>query len=279
MKTSFSHIRNIVIVLVTLLMIVSCEEINEWQGDSSLRKFVVVEGIITNESRFQNIKISESVSNLNEKPKNISGARVYVLEGSLIRNFYETPAGSGVYVSSEKFTGVINKQYSLFIRIGTQLYTAIARMIPVSPIPDLTFERNADSVQLKINAPAAVFDPEESNMYEILIDRSFAPQFVPNSTDSMQSLQYFYTLQTLDVNEIFAPKKEQVWFPKGSRIIVRKYSLTSRHAEFIRSLLCETEWRGGFFDTAQDNVRTNLSSGAFGFFAACSVLTDTIFAQ
>jgi hypothetical protein len=40
-------------------------------------------------------------------------------------------------------------------------------------------------------------------------------------------------------------------------------------------MLSETEWRGGVFDVQRANVSTNLSEGAIGFFASCTIVTDT----
>jgi hypothetical protein len=127
-----------------------------------------------------------------------------------------------------------------------------------------------------IKSVAPNFDLNESDMYQIKIDRSKVSGYENVSDSISQSLLYYYTLQTLDVNEIFAPQKETVYFPAGTQIVERKFSLAPKYADFIRSLLAETEWRGGYFDVAQDNVRSNLSDGAVGFFAACSVVSDTL---
>ena len=64
-------------------------------------------------------------------------------------------------------------------------------------------------------------------------------------------------------------------FPKGSSIIRKRYSVSEPYETFLRSLLSETEWRGGVFDIERANVNTNLSEGAIGFFAASTVVTDT----
>jgi hypothetical protein len=83
-------------------------------------------------------------------------------------------------------------------------------------------------------------------------------------------------LHSFDAVQIFSPDKEKIYFPKNTTIIQKKYSLSNEHAEFIRSLLFETEWRGGFFDVEAFNVSTNLSEGAVGYFGVSTVLTDTI---
>ena len=52
--------------------------------------------------------------------------------------------------------------------------------------------------------------------------------------------------------------------------------MSSRYQEYLRSLLSETEWRGGVFDVEKANVKTNMSEGAIGFFAVTTVVSDTI---
>jgi hypothetical protein len=51
--------------------------------------------------------------------------------------------------------------------------------------------------------------------------------------------------------------------------------MNEAHAAFIRTLLSETEWRGGLFDVQPGNVQTNLSEGAVGYFAVSTVVGDS----
>jgi hypothetical protein len=78
------------------------------------------------------------------------------------------------------------------------------------------------------------------------------------------------------VNEIFKPAKEDFSFPVNSVVIRKKYSVSPAYRAFLRSVLSETEWRGGLFDVDRANATTNLSAGAVGFFAVTTVLTDTM---
>jgi hypothetical protein len=64
---------------------------------------------------------------------------------------------------------------------------------------------------------------------------------------------------------------QSVYFPAGTIISERRYSLTPEHAEFVREMLLETNWTGGLFTVAPANVITNMSDGAFGYFGACAV--------
>jgi hypothetical protein len=91
--------------------------------------------------------------------------------------------------------------------------------------------------------------------------------------------QIYYTLNNVDVNQAFKPEQQVIKFPPGTKIIRKTYSLTEEHQEFLRSLLMETEWRGGIFDVQPGNVNTNLTNGAKGFFAICMVKSDSLTVQ
>ncbi len=85
----------------------------------------------------------------------------------------------------------------------------------------------------------------------------------------------FYDLKTVDVNEVAKPEKEEFTFPAQSIIVRTKYSVSEQYKNFLRSVLSETEWRGGVFDVERANAPTNLSSGAAGFFAVSTIVSDT----
>jgi hypothetical protein len=79
----------------------------------------------------------------------------------------------------------------------------------------------------------------------------------------------------MDVNEFFKPAEEEFNFPENTIIMRKKYSVGEEYKNFLRAMLSETEWRGGIFDVQRENVPGNLSSGAVGFFAVCTVISDT----
>ena len=86
---------------------------------------------------------------------------------------------------------------------------------------------------------------------------------------------YYYTLESIDVNQIFKPDQNNNQFPAGSIVLRKKYSMSENQQEFYRTFLSETQWRGSPFDIQKGNVATNLSEGAIGFFAVSTVVSDT----
>ena len=267
--------QNLFFIFLILITQISCENETDWEIKSENIDKIVIESIITNENKFQYVKITKPISSQNEIPAPVSGAKVIINEGNKPINFYESPENSGLYISERKFIAVVNRIYYMNVDYNEKSYAAATGMIPVSTISNLKFSYNDDKKLFFIDSVSVSFDSEESAMWELTIDRSFAN----NTPDTTISKLYYYKLRTIDVNQIFAPNKEVIYFPKGTKITNKKFSLTPDYEIFIRSLLFETEWTGGFFDTPHSNPETNIIGDAVGYFTACSVYCDTIIVE
>jgi len=261
--------------LMLILLLTSCEEQTDWSLQNGNIDFIVVDGIITNELKVQTIKLSKPVTGLNEKPQPVTGATVLVSSSQVTYTFHDDPKQPGVYLSDNAFIGLKNKTYSLLITSGSKVYTSKAILAPPVEFVFLQYKINAADNKYRITWVANTFHPVRPAMYEILLDWSAAPGYAEANPDSCKAKLFYYTLPTLDVSEIFAPSLEKTTFPPGTVISERRYSLTDEHASFIRAVLLETTWQGGFFNTASANVPTNLSEGAVGFFGASGVVEKT----
>ncbi len=266
----------LLLFIVILIFLFSCEKSTEWDFENDNLNTIVVDGIITNVRKAHIIRITKPVAELNAKPEPVSGANVFLFDGTFVDTLKELANASGFYVTDTAYRAVLNKTYHLRIVYSGKEYNAFARMVPVSPFRKLSYAYDEDKGMYYIDSVAASFSSKESAMYEIVIDWSHLPEYQNLPLYKRTALVYYYTLHTVDVSQVFAPEKERVYFPKGARILERKYSLAPKHAEFIRSMLSETEWRGGYFDVAQGNVQTNISNGGLGYFAVCTVIRDTL---
>lgn len=259
------------VIFATFLFMISCESEYTWNIKSSDKKALIVDGIITNEYKPQCIKLSLLNNDLNMPYSAVSGAAVNVNNGTSTYTFSESVTEPGSYYSNA-FQGVIGKTYTLQINYLTNTYTASAKMVPITALDsvkliskDNLFKYN----HTKYGDPA---------MIEVYLDWSASPGYCA-TYGSCSALETFYILYNVDINSEIRPDHEIIYFPKGTRIIRRKYSLTEEHQAFLRSLLIETEWKGGVFDVQEGNVTTNLSAGALGYFGACTVLSDTTFVK
>lgn len=257
---------------IPILLIISlsaCEEPVNWQLDDHITPRLVVEGMLTNGAALNYVRLSLPLRNPNKAPQAVSNATVIITDGDNYHLLAEDENEPGLYQTEPSVRGVINKIYLLYIAFGDYEFTAGAHMVPVSSLMEFRFFR----------------DPAVPGHFRILPGESSTPAYTEylvewqdDSTGNyMNSLFYTYTLSTLDVSQFFKPDAEILSFPADARIIRTKYSLSHDHEKYIRSLLSETEWRGGWFDVMHGNLHTNLSNGAVGFFAASSVVRDTVY--
>lgn len=258
--------------LIILMLLVSCEEQTDWDLKKAENEFIVVDGTITNELKVQTVTIMKPVTALNEIPEPLSGATVLVSATLATHTFHEDILHPGTYLSDKAFTGIRNQTYSLLITSGIRTYSSKAVLAPaVQDFVFIKYQKDPEDNQYRFVSSPFPYNPSLSAMYEIQLDWSSAPGYENQNPDSCRSKLYYYTLPTLDVSELFAPGIEKIAFPSGTVITERRYSLTDEHAAFLRAVLLETTWQGGYFNTASANIPTNLSTGAMGFFGACGV--------
>jgi hypothetical protein len=260
--------RNYFLLILFSTVIFSCEEKYKNQPKVTSLNTIVVDAILTNENISQCIKISKPLDSLNANPVAVSRAMVSVNDGSQNFIFNESDTMPGSYFSLP-FQIVVGKTYNLTIEYNSVTYNANAFAIPLS-LTD-SFEIIPDNNLFKY-VEKNIGDP---CMIKITYDWSLVQDFSPLQGKSF-STEFFYVLKNMDINKEIGPAKEVIDFPKGTKITRKIYSLSEQHQAFLRSLLLETDWRGGIFDVQQGNVISNISNGGLGYFAACTVAIDSL---
>ena len=258
-------------IYILLLILSSCVKETEWELSGELESVIVVDAIITDEIKRQSVTISYPIASLNETPLPINGASVFLSNEDTIYQLIEDSGNSGIYYTDEELIAQIDKNYSLLILFSDNVYSSQAYMVKGTLFPELKYSRNDDDELFHINYVASAFETSEPAMWEVIIDWSNVTGYENSNPDDCIKRLMFYTLTTLDVSEIFAPDVESISFPEGSIIDQRRYSLSAEHEEYIRTMLLETDWQGGFFPTENANVSTNMSDGAIGFFGVCAL--------
>lgn len=265
--------QKLAIFCVLMFLLSSCEKRTDWVLQSGNIDLLVVDGIITSEFKLQSITITKPVSGINDSPEPVRGATVLVSSDQLAITFKEDSLFSGRYISEKPFQGIPKKTYSLLITSGNQVYSSKAELAPpINNFDFIRYQKSESDHKYHFTRVPPQYNPVLPGMYEILLDWSGVPGYENEKPELCLKTVYYYTLPTMDVSEVFAPGIENVSFPAGTILTERRYSLTEEHAAFIRALLLETTWQGGYFNTASANIPTNLSTGAIGFFGACGVL-------
>jgi hypothetical protein len=250
-----------------ILLMVSCEKQTTWDIHPSA-KFLVADCIITNEFKYHEIRLYRSTDGLNKPPEGVSEAIVGLKFSDSTIVFEEDVNKAGKYISAIPFRASAGLDYMLTIACEGLADTARATMTGVTPLE--TFEIVPYDSLFRF----VYYSGSQPSMTEVYYNWSDSQDYC-EAYGSCQASETFYTLDNIDIGKLFAPDRLVIPFPENTEIIRRKYSLSDEHQRFIRSLLLETEWRGGFFDVEQGNVPTNFRHGIRGWFAACMVLSDT----
>ena len=260
-------LRKIIALFSILILLVACEEMVDRPIFNENSDALVVEGLLSNEKTNHRITLSRGYSSQNENPMPISGAIVRVIEGTTVYAVTESPVGSGNYFT-EEMRAVFGKTYTLSIQYQGREYSAMDSSLPVEPLQALQYEKLNEEYRL-VQSNAG----ENANFIAHQVSWSSTPSCTTGN--NCEGIVVFYDLKTLDVNEIYKPGKADFSFPVNSIVIRKKYSASAAYRTFLRSVLSETEWRGGVFDVQRANATTNLSEGAIGFFAVSTVVSDT----
>ena len=262
-------------ILMLLLAAVACEEPLERTIAPGLQDWLVVESVLTNENVSQKVKLSHPHVDVGGQPRAATGALVGVVEeGGAVFLFQEMPVGSGVYMSAP-FRATFGRSYTLVVRYRGAEYRATDASEPVDPLPPLRYNR-ADTVPTFYR-----LEEGESGNRPNYIEHQISWQNTAQcqAGQACRAMVTVYSLKNIDVNSLFKPGKKDFIFPAGSTIIRRKYAVSDAYKAYLRSMLSETEWRGGVFDVERGNAASNLGPGATGFFAVTTVLGDTTLVQ
>ena len=260
-------------ILLLPILCASCTEKIEWELDYKESDVIVVEGKITSELLPHDVILTWPVYEMNTLPEPVTGTEVEINDARTIHSLTEDPSRPGVYLSDGSFAGEVGKGYQLRIRHGERQITAVAFMREALPFPNMRLrlvQNNPPLYEVYIN------DQNGPSIIRMELDWSHVRGYENLPSHENHALIYHYTLGTVDVNHIFSPDREHVYFPPGTIVYREKESVSRAYGEFLRGMLSETDWRGGVFDVLPGNARTNLSEGAIGFFTAADVLRDTV---
>lgn len=262
--------RNRYLYIWLILLLVSCEERIDWELDTKEIPVLVVDGTITNEQKQHKVILTKPVTELNQKPEPVSNALVAISNGDSVFMLSEDGRNPGIYLTEPDVKGMPGKIYYLYVKIGNEEFYGGDYMSAVKPMEQLSYHKvegqeNLYELDYKESKDAsamyAYFD------WSYLVGES--------EKESARAFVHYYTLKSIDVNALFKPDRERVFFPAGTIILRRKYSLSGAYQNFLRSLMMETEWKGGVFDVMPANVVSNIKGRAVGFFNASMVVSDT----
>jgi len=248
----------IIFYFLMMILLVSCEQETSYVFPQGDLPEIAVECVLTNELLKHEITVTELSSMINETPKPVDNANIIVFSEN-IRMPYSYNKSTQSYMPRDSFRAIFNTMYYLQITYAGNEYKAESKSWYVSPVD--TIELVKSDIENAFHIKDS-YDSAEEAMWEFNIE-------TPNGE---KYKLYRYSFDNISSNQIFAPEKQKIYIPIGSLLAWKKYSLTEDYADYLRSLLSETEWNGGYFDVERGETITNLTEGAVGFFGTCSVL-------
>lgn len=259
------------ILTVASLLMLGCDEQADWELKYQEEDLLVVEGKISSELKHHEVKITRPIYEMNATPEPVSGAEVEIFDGRVLYTLSEAPDNPGIYRMDSLFAAELNRYYQLRIRHENKRITAVTFMREVQPFQDM----NVYPVQFDpLLLEGYIHDSDEPSIVRLELDWSHVSGYEGLNDSVPHAVMYHYTLNGVDVNEIFKPSQEHVRFPPGTIVFREKESVNPWYGEFLRGILSETDWRGGMFDVLPGNARTNMEGEAIGFFTAADVLHD-----
>ena len=262
-----------VLVALASLLILGCDEHVDWELKYQEADILVVEGKISSELKQHEVRLTRPLYEMNGTHDAVSGAQVEIYDGRVLYSLSEDPEQAGIYRTDSLFAAVLNQYYQLRILYENKRVTAVTFMRKVEPFQDMNvYPVQSDPLLLE----AYIRSSEEPSIVRLELDWSHVHGYDTLAASETHAVIYKYSLNSVDVNEIFKPEQEHVRFPPETIVFREKESVNPWYAEFLRGMLSETNWRGGMFDVLPGNARTNMEGAAIGFFTAADILRDTI---
>lgn len=258
-----------IFILILFLSITACEVETSWDIENSTSQ-LVADAIITNENTDQVIYLYQTHNRLNDERIAVTNAQITLSYKQSHYIFKEEIPGKYVHPPIQLH---FDSTYQLIISVQNISDTAIA----VPTISTELYGYNTQKIDSLFSYEITEGDPFDKllHMTQVHYNWKSSPEFC-TYYGSCEAIQYFYDLNNIDVVKEFGPNIQNIFFPSGTIITRKQFGLSNAHANFLRSFLIETDWRGGLFDMEQASPPTNFKHGTLGWFAVCDVKSDTI---
>lgn len=271
-----SKVKNIILIILLLISLVSCTERIDIELDESTVR-LVVEGTITTDTISHKVLLSKSSSYyFNQPPEMVSGATVIISDGNNSYNLAEV--SPGVYQTAPSVYGVPGKTYTLGIKLGSQIggysdYLAASTLHEVARMDSVGLAFHPDwSTEGIWEVKCYVQDPSTTDFYRFLV--------LKNGTMLSDTLDNWFVTDDRFINGYYVngatvsyldqgSKEERL--AKGDTIVVELDNIGEEYANFVWEAQSEIRGSNPLFSGPPANVKGNINNGAIGFFAAYGV--------
>ncbi len=286
MKRILNNTRYIIAVLLGGL-VVACDSPFDLNIEQTPAK-VVIEGLITNESKRHYVRVSTT------KEYGKSGASPIVNDAIVTVvddqgnefDFIHNDTGEsdldGYYFPATAFAGQIGNIYTMTVQLDGSTYTASDELLRVTAVDSLSVEVNED-----------IRDLDPANLpHNIDFDEFYSIFFFAKEP---QDTKDFYLFKFYKNGELVKDSETDIYFAEDTFVgeniydiegaglyaledtaTVEFYSLTRAGFVYYTDMFNVLNNDGGMFGAVPSNPRTNITGGALGYFQTSAVSNRSI---
>jgi hypothetical protein len=260
------------VLMVSLFVLVSCEDIMDvdFAGDST--KNLVVDGSITTDTTQHTVTLSYTGDYFKISPQDmVTGAIVYISDGTGIIPLREIK--DGIYATEGAVAGKVGTKYTLNIKLTDgREYTASDSLEACAEIDSIRQSANYNSYMSGYGYDVLFYghEPQPAGnhyMYQLEINNKLYTDTITEvnfASDEFVNGSFVRDYQVFRINE-----KDLTGVT--SFVTLEMYSISKAYYEFLSALMVETVWRGSPWDGPPANIPGNVSNGGTGFFRASDV--------
>lgn len=271
------NITNFILTLMYCLALVGCfQERIELDLNNDQNKKLVINAWLNDLDDDQIVNLSYTTNYIGNPLNEFEpDARVSLFDGEQTIDLLYS--GEGDYLLPSEWKGELGKSYTLEIVVEETVYSATSTIRPMPELVNVYYaEQEAD-------------EDEEIDLDSIIYDVLFSFKDSDGEGDGYYGIDY--NIETLygdtmtnggfiDDEFIDGEFFEDISLTgqdhmEGDTIVLEVYSIGKDASRYLQDIIDEV-FRGGIFDPAPVNVRSNFSNGALGFFIASAKRKEII---
>ena len=286
--------KNIIFIAITLAFITSCTEPINIKTDNS-DPVIVINGIITDEHKYQEIRIIRSSPYFDDEPNaGISNALVTIQSSNnSVYEFIECDTLPGTYYSQTMWAAQEGFDYHLNIEVDfnnngeKELYQASTTILP--PLYLDSVKVVPMNIMGHVNYALNVYgqDPPSEDYY--LFKLSVNDSLVTNKlsqyiiTDDVMinngyipglTIEYFGDISEWE-KDSEETRRRSVYAKEGDKIGIGLSMISKGYFDFISQCVSEMRGENPMFGGPASNITTNISNGGVGYFSGYCITHST----
>jgi len=269
-------------ILISLLVIFSfgCEQKIDFPVPEGGAQRLVVDGIITNETKAHQVKLSYSSQYNSSVIPLVENAVVQITDGT--NRYLLQEIGNGIYETDPLVQGEIGKTYTLEISLQNgEDYRAQSTMQAIGNIDSLRVELFTEEIEDGVEELYGIYADALILSEYFMIETKVNGQKYGTIRDIRHEETRFYANGRLVDEEVNTLNKEDSSLVDGNNtVMIRMSSIDQNYQEFLNGFNAQLnrgdDGLGGLFEGPAANVPSNINNGALGAFGAFAVTEKNI---